>query len=226
MKIYQIVISIIFLILILFLIINLNLYAQSLVFTLISTSKPEGFNFRYPTPYGLYNFKVTKDSQNFPTIYFYSTNTQNLTNSFGFAIKSFDTRTLLYSYLQNNPNKHIVIDIYPFSQGRTTVGTTTYYFDYPGRIYFYSQPSSNNNLAYLYGDISDLIEVYNCENDEWNWEGTCLGRYNPPLGRSNPSSCFGNPYMGEVIFDGLLGSNFIYASGLTICVRKLYSLPR
>jgi hypothetical protein len=232
MKIYQLVFSIIFLVLILFLIINLNLYAQSLAYTLISTSKPEGFNFRYPTTYGLYNFKVTNDSRGYSNIYFYSTNTHysrgNYRNYFGFNIKSFDTRTLLYSYLQNNPDKHIVIDIFPFSQGRPTVGTTTYYFDHPGIIYFYSRPSINNaEYAYLYGDISDLIAFYNCEDYNWRIRSTCLGTYDNYFQRYNPSDCFGNPYMGEIIFDGLIANdNDFRASGLTICVRKLYSLPR
>jgi len=214
MKIYQIIISIIFLILILFLIINLNIYAQSLAYTLISTSKPEGFNFRYPTPYGLYNFKITKDNQDFPTIYFYSTNTQNLTNSFGFAIKSFYTRAFLYSYLQNDPNKHIVIEIRP----------SYILANQKGKVSFLSRLSSfNSDLAYLYGDVSDLIAVYNCEDYEWRNGGTCLGK------RGNPSYCFENPYMGEIIFDGLIGEDDLHperSSGLTICVRKLYSLPR
>ncbi|GIW66290.1 MAG: hypothetical protein KatS3mg095_0188 [Candidatus Parcubacteria bacterium] len=180
-------------------------YAQSLSYTLFK-SQNKGFILRYPTNFGNYNFELSKSIQNnyiIPTIYFYSTNTSNNTNANLFMIRHFFGRTLLYSH-NTNTKKTIIVGLNPGEQDQ-------------GNIYFYHYSAAPNGGYYaryskIYGDISNLIAIYNCEDDEWNRNGgSCLG----------PNQyCFGRPYFGKVIHNGILMGNVAGAeSGLTICVR-------
>ena len=183
-------------------------YAQSLSYTLFKTNN-KVFTLRYySTQFGNYNLELSKDSSYIPTIYFYSTNTNNNSNKYLFSIKPFYSRSLLYS-VNTITKDHIVIDLKPpiFGVNRGS----SYFYKYtpaPGGGYY-------TNYAKIYGDIRDLIAVYDCEDRAWdNAGGTCLGA------DGNPNYCFGQLDFGKVIFNGLLmGDRINTESGLTICVR-------
>ncbi|MCS7184215.1 MAG: hypothetical protein NZ866_02635 [Patescibacteria group bacterium] len=189
---------------------KVNIYAQNFAYTLLN-SQNRGMVFRYNSPYGNYNFEISKDSRDIPTIYFYSTNTNNEINKHKLTIKSFYGRGIIYSQDQSS-GRIVVMDFNPGSINLPLQGNFNFYY-YPN-----PNPSpSEVKYAKIYGNIENLIDIYTCEDNQWRIGQTCLGQGN------NPNFCFGAPFTGKVIYEGLLmGEYSNQEAGLTICLRTSY----
>ena len=187
----------------------LNILIISIVLGYTTRIETENFGFRFKLPtsnHGQYIFELGNRTDNYgntlPQINIYSTNP----NYYKLIIKPFWTRTLFYN-LKNN-NDYSLIDIRPpYPSGGNTQGKFVMYRDYP----------TNIKLGYLLANIESNIAFYTCEDRPWDDNNqTCLGV------PGNPRYCFSNedPYIGVVIFDGLLPGNISGTeSGLTICAR-------
>jgi len=187
----------------------LNILIISIVLGYTTKIETQNFGFRFKLPtsnHGQYIFELGNRTVNegytLPQINIYSTNP----NYYKLIIRQFWNRTLFYN-LKNN-NDYSLIDIMPpYPSGGNPQGKFIMYRDYPANI----------KLGYLLANIESNIAFYTCEDRPWyNNNQTCLGV------SGNPRYCFSNedPYIGVVIFDGLLSGNAGgQDSGLTICAR-------